>query len=60
VRLYELASEAQRKQLEAHFPTARWKKANGLDGVKTTIAHDETAKALPAPDEPATASKEAA
>jgi hypothetical protein len=37
VKLYELASDAQRKQLEAHFPTTRWKKANGLEGVKTTI-----------------------
>jgi hypothetical protein len=51
VKLYELASEAQRKQLEAHFPTARWKKDKGLEGVKTTIAHEagEAAKALPAP-----------
>jgi hypothetical protein len=53
VKLYELASEAQRKQLEAHFPTARWKKANGLDGVATTI--DGTpVKELPPPEPPKT------
>jgi ParB-like chromosome segregation protein Spo0J len=48
VKFYDLASEAQRAQLEAHLPTMRWKKEKGLGGVKKTI--DGTAsKALPAP-----------
>jgi hypothetical protein len=49
VKFYEIASDAQRAQLEAHFPTTKWKKENGLDGVKQTI--DCTAvKALPKPN----------
>jgi len=37
VRLYELASDAERRQLEAHLPTAKRKKDNELDNVKKTI-----------------------
>jgi hypothetical protein len=52
VKFYELASDAQRRQLEKHLPTARWREENGLAGVRTTIAHEEASgvRALPAGD----------
>jgi hypothetical protein len=49
VGFYNRASDAQRRQLEGHIPSERWRAENGLAGVKTTIAHEgaKGVKALP-------------